>query len=164
MWFVPRAVRDPVEGDRRVREKIAGMTDQHEPAEDPSRTTMKPFLLAVSIVAIVMIGIIVSALLSPAEENRSDTDRLNASATDFVRAANNDDPEGVDRMVCEGFATDRSPLAGREGEVTVEEVSNAQVNGNDATADVRINANDSKGATSSTWQFVQGDGRWLVCN
>jgi len=140
------------------------MTDQHEPAEDPSRTTMKPFLLAVSIVAIVMIGIIVSALISPADENRTEADRLNASATDFVRAANNDDPEGVDRMVCDAFVDERSPLAGREGEVTVEEVSNARVNGSDATADVRINANDGKGATSSSWQFVQGDGRWLVCN
>ncbi|WP_430335744.1 hypothetical protein [Rhodococcus sp. ACT016] len=111
-----------------------------------------------------MIGIIISSLVSPADENRSEADRLNASATDFVRADNNDDAEATDRMVCDGFADDRSPLVGREGEVTVEAVSNAQVNGNDATAEVRISANDGKGATSSTWQFVQGDGRWLVCN
>ena len=140
------------------------MTDQHEPAEDPSRTTAKPFLLAVSIVAIVMIGIIVSALMRPADENRTEADRLNASATDFVRASNNNDDEATDRMTCDAFADDRSPLAGREGEVTVEALSNAQVNGNDATAEVRISADDGKGATTSTWQFVQGDGRWLVCN
>lgn len=140
------------------------MTDQPEPAEDPSRTTAKPFILAVSIVAIVMIGIVVSSLLSPADENRSEADRLNASTSDFVRAHNNDDDQAVGRMVCEGFAEDRSPLSGREGEVTVVSVTNAQVNGNDATADVRIDATDGKGEATSTWHFVQGDGRWLVCN
>ncbi|WP_137724022.1 hypothetical protein [Prescottella subtropica] len=139
------------------------MTDQPEPSEDPSRTTAKPFLLAVSIVAIVMIGIVLSSIFSPADENRSETDRLTASASDFVRAHNNDDAEATDRMVCEGFAADRSPIAGRDGEIRVDELTNARVMGDEATADVRIDANDGKGATTSTWQFVRGDDRWLVC-
>lgn len=110
-----------------------------------------------------MIGIVVSAMLRPAEEVRSDAEQLNASASDFVRASNNDDAQAVDRMICDGFVEDRSPIAGRGGEVRVEEVTNAVVNGNDATADVRIDAGDDKGPATSTWKFVQGDGRWLVC-
>ncbi|MGF7120047.1 hypothetical protein [Rhodococcus sp. AG1013] len=140
------------------------MTDQQEPLDDPSRTTAKPFILAVSIVAILMIGIIVSALLRPAEESRSDADRINASVSDFVRASNNDDADAIDHMVCQGFAEERSPIAGREGEIKIEEVTNAAVNGTAATADVRIDAGDGKGAATSTWQFVHGDGIWLVCN
>lgn len=140
------------------------MTDQHEPPEDPSRTTAKPFILAVSIVAIVMIGIVVSSWLSPADENRSEADQLNASASDFVRASNNDDAGAVDRMVCDGFAEDRSPLAGREGEVTVVSLTNEQVKGDEATADVRIDAKDGRGEATATWRFVRGDDRWLVCD
>ena len=140
------------------------MTDQHEPAEDPRRTTAKPFLFAVSIVAIVMIGMIVSAIVSPADENQTEAERLTASVHDFVRAENNGDPDAVDAMVCDAFAADRSPVAGREGEVRVEAVSNARVNGYDATADVSVAANDGRGETTSTWQFVLGNGRWLVCN
>lgn len=139
------------------------MSDEPAPVDDPRRTTAKPFILAVSIVAILMIGIVVSAMLRPAEEGRSEAEQLNASASDFVRASNNDDAQAVDRMICDGFAEDRSPIAGREGEIRIEELTNAVVDGTDATADVRINAGDDKGATTSTWKFVQGDGRWLVC-
>ncbi|NKS52920.1 hypothetical protein GS500_06835 [Rhodococcus hoagii] len=161
---MPRVVWDP--GARRGcgHAKLAGMSDEHAPVDDPSRTTAKPFILAVSIVAILMIGIVVSALLRPADESRSDADRLNASATDFVRASNNADAEALDRMVCDGFAEDRSPIAGREGEVVVEALDNAVVDGDSATADVRISAKDDKGATTSTWTFVLGDDRWLVCD
>ena len=140
------------------------MTDPREPADDPSRTTAKPFLFAVSIVAIVMIGIIVSALVSPAEDNRSDADRVAASVADFARATDNDDDEAVERLVCAGYAEDRSPLAGRGDEVRVVEVANTQVNGDTATADVRVDANDDIGATTSTWQLVRGEDRWLICN
>ncbi|CAM3003180.1 Nuclear transport factor 2 family protein [Prescottella defluvii] len=140
------------------------MTDPHDPLEDPSRTTAKPFILAVSIVAILLIGIIAAAVLRPAEESRTDADRINASVGDFVRATNNDDATAIDHMVCQGFAEDRSPIAGRDGEVKVEEVTNVAVNGENATADVRFDSGDGKGATTSTWQFVQGDGLWLVCN
>lgn len=140
------------------------MSDEHAPGDDPPRTTAGPFLLAVSIVAIVMIGIVVSAILRPADESRTDAEQLNASASDFVRASNNDDDEALDRMVCDGFADDRSPIAGREGEIRVEEVTNTAVDADTATADVRIDAADGKGSETSTWQFVRSGGRWLVCN
>ncbi|WP_305092641.1 hypothetical protein [Prescottella sp. R16] len=140
------------------------MTDQPEPAEDPSRTTATPFLLAVSIVVIVMIGMVLAAIISPADEQLTETDRLTASVSDFVRAHNNDDDEAVARMLCDTFAEDRSPIAGRDGEIEIVEVANARVVGHEATADVRIDAPDGKGETTESWQFVRGDNRWLVCN
>lgn len=161
---MPGIVRDPGAGGGRARAKLAGMSDEHAPGDDPSRTTAGPFLLAVSIVAIVMIGIVVSAILRPADESRTDAEQLNASASDFVRASNNDDDEALDRMVCDGFADDRSPIAGREGEIRVEEVTNTAVDADTATADVRIDAADGKGSETSTWQLVRSGGRWLVCN
>lgn len=140
------------------------MTDPHEPAEDPSRTTMKPFLIAVSIVGIVMIGMIVSALVRPAEDSRTPADRLTASVGDFVRASNNDDADAVKTMTCPEFAADRSPIAGRDGGITVLEVGNPQVDGSRATAEVRIDAGDGRGPATSTWTFVQGKDRWLICD
>ncbi|QBJ95869.1 hypothetical protein ERC79_07715 [Rhodococcus sp. ABRD24] len=140
------------------------MTDTQEPVEDPRRTTAKPFILAVSIVALVMIAIVLAAFLSPAEENLTESDRLNATVGDFARAHNNGDAIAMDRMVCQEFAEDRSPFAGRDGEITVSAVESAQVTGDRATAVVKVGAKDGKGDVTSTWNFTRGDDRWLVCN
>ena len=61
--------------------------------------------------------------------------------------------EGIDQRVAEDARR----------RMRVEEVSNVQVNGDDATAEVRISGG-GQGESTDTWTLVRGEDRWLVCD
>ncbi|MFZ2174211.1 MAG: hypothetical protein WAW17_09280 [Rhodococcus sp. (in: high G+C Gram-positive bacteria)] len=132
--------------------------------EDPRRTTATPFLIALTIIVVLLIGIVVAGMISPAEENVTEADRIERTVADFIEAHNRDDADLQASLVCPSYSEERSVLAGREGEITLQKVESSEVNGDRARAEVRIGADDPEGETTGTWQLTRDGDRWVVCN
>ncbi|MFD4368533.1 hypothetical protein [Rhodococcus sp. NPDC058521] len=139
-------------------------SSEHDPGEDPRRVTATPFLAAVAIVTLVIVGIFVAGWISPADENVTESDRINRAVADYVQAHNHNDSDLLDTLVCENYSEDRAPVAGRDGEIEVAGVDEAEVNGDRARAQVRINASDDKGETTDTWELTRDGDKWVICN
>ncbi|MGX1808630.1 Rv0361 family membrane protein [Nocardia sp. NPDC055321] len=139
--------------------------DQPERIDQRESRTMLPFLIAIGVTVVVIIGIVVSALLSPAEKNVTDKDRLAKSARNFIESRS-----GTDALdpstACPGFDEQRSPLRTETGEKagksTLVKLTDPNVQGDRATAQVTWRADDRD--STSTWTFTKTDGAWLVCN
>lgn len=132
--------------------------------EDPRRTTATPFIAAVALVVIILVAIVVGSILSPADENVTEADRINRSVADYIQARNHDDADLQKSLVCSTWSDDRSLLAGREGEITLQGVDSSEVNGDRARAEVRITAEDGRGEATDTWQLTRSGDKWVVCN
>ncbi|MCQ4118077.1 Rv0361 family membrane protein [Rhodococcus tibetensis] len=132
--------------------------------EDPRRTTATPFIAAVVLVVVILVAIVVGGMLSPADRNVTEADRITRSVADYIQAHNHDDADLQKSLVCSTWSADRSPLEAREGEITLQGVDSPEVNGDRARADVRITAEDGRGETTNTWQLIRSDDTWVVCN
>ncbi|BAH50201.1 Rv0361 family membrane protein [Rhodococcus opacus] len=131
---------------------------------DPRRTTAVPFIAAVTVIVVILVAIVVSSMLSPADENVTEADRINRSVADFIQAHNHDDADLQKTLVCPSWSDDRDVLRGREGDVTLQGVESSEVNGDRARAEVRVSADDGKGETTDTWQLTRDGDTWVVCN
>ncbi|WP_072691303.1 Rv0361 family membrane protein [Rhodococcus marinonascens] len=131
---------------------------------DSQHTTATPFIAAAAIIVVVLVGIIVSSWLSPADQNVTEADRINRSVADFIQTHNHGDADLQATLVCTSWSDERSVLAGREGEITLQQVESSEVNGDRARAVVRISADDAEGETTDTWQLTRADGNWLICD
>ncbi|AOW93313.1 hypothetical protein BFN03_13440 [Rhodococcus sp. WMMA185] len=131
---------------------------------DPRRVTATPFIAAVAITVAILLIIVVSGWLSPAEENITEADRINRVVADFIAAHNQNDTEVQESLVCPSWSDDRSALRGLEGEITLQQVESSEVNGNRAQAVVRISAADSGEESTATWRLTRDGDNWLVCD
>jgi hypothetical protein len=121
--------------------------------------TIVPFLLAVGVIAVVVIGIVIANLASPAEDNVTEADLIGTAAQNLAAAARDNEQERLESTTCAGFAIDSSPIGGG-GEI--KKIENVQVNGDKATADVTVTVDGNESA--SVWHFTRVDEHWLVCS
>ena len=135
---------------------IDAMSDEDN---DPEVRSIVPFLAAAVVIALVVIGIVVAELVSPAADNTTDADLIGASAQNFVAASKDGD---IGQVSCAGFAAERSPLAGVDGAPDVTRIENVVVHGDHATADVTVAAEGAE--QTKSWTFRHDDQRWLVCD
>ncbi|MEV6770534.1 DUF4878 domain-containing protein [Nocardia sp. NPDC051030] len=143
------------------------MSDVEEKPEriDQGETrTMLPFLVAAGVIVLVVIGIVIAALVSPAEKNLTDSNRLAIAARNFTESGS-----GTDRFdkatACPGFDDKRSPLnipdqTGQKFDLV--KVTDTTIDGDKATAAVTVRADGRE--NTSTWHFTKTDNTWLVCN
>lgn len=136
---------------------IALVTDEEEPKWE---RTAVPFIAALAVVAVVIAAIIISGIISPAEDNVSDPEKVRIATHEFVDARNGDDAERKRDTVCTGF--DDAWLANRTGTLSVEAVEDVTVEGDKATAKVTTEVDD-KDSQSATWHFVLQSDDWVVC-
>lgn len=139
-------------------------SSENDPGEDPRRVTATPFIAAVAIVALVLVGIVVSSWLSPADENVTESDRISRAVADYLQAHNHNDSDVLETLVCKTYSDDRAVVADREGEISLVGVTDSEVEGDRATAQVRISAPDDQGETTDTWELAREGDNWVVCN
>ncbi|MBF6241602.1 hypothetical protein IU474_31660 [Nocardia otitidiscaviarum] len=146
-------------------EHTAGADEQPIPIDQTGTRSMLPFLAAAGIIALVVLGIVIAGLVSPAEKNVTDSDRLAVAARNLVGALAADDPLG-DRIVCAGFDNDRSPvrIESEDAAPALEFVrlTDARVDGDRATATVTVRLDGTE--NTSTWNFTRGGNGWVVCD
>ena len=132
-----------------------------QPADGGGRGTATPFIAALVIVVVLLVGIVVSSWFS-SDETLSDADRVSRVTADFVLVHNNDDEEAREKIVCPAYDEDRSPLADRDGDVTLDAVEDITFDGDRATAQVRVTADG--GDSTGTWQYARSGDMWRGCN
>lgn len=126
--------------------------------------SMWPFLVAAGIIVVVLLGIVIATVVSPAEKNVTETDRLAVAARNFAESRSGTaDPDPS--QACPGFDEKRSPLyfPDETGRTFVfSKLTDAVFDADKASARVTYTA-DGKAATG-TWHFRKTGSTWLVCN
>ncbi|WP_174189311.1 Rv0361 family membrane protein [Nocardia barduliensis] len=123
-----------------------------------------PFVAAAIVAAIVLIAIVLGGVLSPAEKNVTEAERITAAIGNFVDAANRSDAVPPPGTACQGFDPSRSPLAGQDGTgkpVEITKIDSPMVDGDRGKATVTTKV-DGREATS-VWNLTRSGDRWLVC-
>ncbi|WP_067702334.1 Rv0361 family membrane protein [Nocardia jejuensis] len=133
------------------------------PIDQGETRSMLPFLVAAGVIVLVVAGIVVSTLLSPAEKNLTDSGRVAIAARNFVQSRSETDSFDAS-TACANFDENRSPLnfPGASGKkIDLVKVENTAIEGDKATADVtfRVEGRESTG----NWHFTRADSTWLVC-
>jgi hypothetical protein len=141
-----------------MRGKILQVTD--ESRAEPPRTAV-PFIAALAVVLAIVAAIIIAGIISPAEDNLTEGQRVEFAVTEFIAARNGDDEQRKRDTACAEF--NGSILADRKGKLSFEKVADVAVDGDRASAQVTTKV-DSKDEKTATWNFVRPDGKWLVCN
>ena len=131
---------------------------------DGDNRSIVPFLLALGVIALIGIAIVVGGLLSPADKNVTESDRIKSAATNFVAAHNNNDAKALKLATCPTFDDKRSPLAGRDGKVVISKVDEAVVDGDRAKAKVTTGIDGKSDDKTTTWDFHREDSNWRVCD
>ncbi|OZC86723.1 hypothetical protein CH282_10410 [Rhodococcus sp. 06-418-1B] len=136
-----------------------------------------PFLIAVSIVVVLLAGIFLAARFAPAEDNVTQAQLLTDSITEFVDAQNEGDADALRAVTCDEQVS--SLVTGSDQDYTDARVADVEENGklvvDGAPSEYEINGDrgvvtvptkfEKTGATSSeVWKFVRVDDKWLVCN
>ncbi|MEV6429137.1 hypothetical protein [Nocardia sp. NPDC051463] len=150
------------------------MTDQQgtdgdaviEVDQTDSRTPW-PFIAAAGVAAIVVVGIVLGGLLSPAEKNVTEADRIAAAVRNYANARGHSDVTPPPAVACDGFDERKSSLATQLGgletgkSVEITKIENPMVDGDRAKATVTTEV-DGKAATA-TWNLTRSGDGWLIC-
>ncbi|WP_327142645.1 Rv0361 family membrane protein [Nocardia sp. NBC_01327] len=143
---------------------MSDVDDQAVPIDQDEARSMLPFLLAAGILVLVVIGIVIATLMSPAEKNLTDSGQLAVAARNFIQSRS--DGGALDpAVVCKGFDDNRSPLkTAVEGgpKLDIVGLADSKIDGDHATAAVTFRADSHD--TTATWNFTRADTTWLVCN
>ncbi|WP_330250887.1 hypothetical protein OG874_32475 [Nocardia sp. NBC_00565] len=150
------------------------MTEQQgiddEPAievDQTDRRSVAPFVAAAVFAAVVLIAIVLGAVLSPAEKNVTESDKITAAVQRYAEARAATDSTPPPAVACQGFDESKSPLAAQFGgaaagkSIKVTKIENAMVDGDRAKADVTIAVEGRE--TPATWNLVRSGDRWIVC-
>ncbi|MEV6277361.1 hypothetical protein [Nocardia sp. NPDC051832] len=150
------------------------MTEQQPtPDDEPilvdqtDKRSMAPFIAAAVLAAVVLVAVFAGGLLSPAEKNVTESDRISAAVSNYVGGRAQQDQVPAPGTACAGFDEAKSPLAAQFGgggrkSVEVARIEGQTVNGDRAKATVTTKLDGKE--TTETWSLVRTDGRWLVCN
>jgi hypothetical protein len=152
------------------------MTDQQPGAEEgevievdqtDSRSAW-PFIAAAALAVIVIVAVVLGGLLSPAEKNVTEADRIAAAVRNYADARGRTDVSPPPGVACAGFDERKSSLArqlaGVETGKTVEitKVDNPMVDGDRAKATVTTKFDGRE--DTETWNLARTGDRWLICN
>ncbi|MGW5386173.1 Rv0361 family membrane protein [Nocardia sp. NPDC003963] len=139
-----------------------------ESGDEERPRSITPFIVAAAVAALVLAGVLIAGLVSPAEKNVTDSDRINGAVREFAEANSRYGVAPPREAVCPGFVPARSPLAGqlKPGEtgkdIEITRFGPVQVNGDTATVEVtsRVEGDEK----TATWWLFHTDDDWLVCN
>ncbi|MCP2291592.1 Rv0361 family membrane protein [Nocardia amikacinitolerans] len=148
------------------------MTEQKSPDEgepikvdQTDKRSLAPFLAAAALAVVVLVAIGLGGVLSPAEKNVTEAEKIAGAVGNFVEGANNTDMVPPPGTGCPHFDPAKSPLAGQEGTgkaIELIAVTDQTLNGDRAKATVTTKV-DGKEYTA-TWNLTRTDDKWLVCN
>lgn len=148
------------------------MSDQQSSAEDEvivvdqtDKRSVAPFVAAAVLAAIVLVAIIIGGVLSPAEKNVTESDKIAAAVRNFVDGSNSTEMVPPPGTGCPGFDPKRSPLAGRSGAgktVEITKLVDPMVDGDRAKATVTTKVDGDE--STATWNLTRSGDKWLVCN
>lgn len=136
-----------------------------------------PFIIAVGIVAVLLIGIFAASKFAPAEDNVTQAQLLTDAVDGFLEAQNSGDADLLRQNTCFDQVTVlvpgddaqyRAARAGeveRNGETSIDGVPTGyEVNGDRGVVTVPLKEEKSGVQTEGEWKFVRVDDKWLVCN
>ncbi|MGN2635471.1 Rv0361 family membrane protein [Nocardia takedensis] len=136
--------------------------------DQTDRRSIVPFVAAAIFAVIVLVGIVAGGILSPAEKNVTQGDRIAAAAQNYASARNATDRVPPPGVACDGFDEAKSPLGaqlagGGSGGTSVQipQVADQTVNGDRAKAAVTVRVGDRE--STETWNFTRAGDKWLVC-
>ncbi|UEA57617.1 hypothetical protein LK459_13405 [Gordonia otitidis] len=158
-----------------ARESAAG--DEFEGEQRP-RTWKDawPFWIALVVVALAILGVVLSNVLRPAQERASDSGQVQFAINDNYTARNNVDYGKYKESTCAADTSSPSFISGAEfvrqnrtsveskGRIVIPEITDVTVNGERATARVHWHFDktpDDEQTTSVV--VVKDDGRWKLC-
>lgn len=150
-----------------MNDETTGSDDQPIVVDQTDKRSIVPFVAAAVVAVIVLIGIVLGGVLSPAEKNVTQADRLAAAVTNYVDARSRSELRPPPGVACPGFDEEESGLGerlgGPESTVAIDRkgFANPTVNGDRAKVDATVQI-DGESATS-TWTLTRVDGNWLVC-
>jgi hypothetical protein len=157
----------PVCQDYSMNEEQTGSDDQPIVVDQADERSIVPFVAAAVVAVIVLVGIVLGGLLSPAEKNVTEADRLQAAVTNYIDARGRSEQRPPAGVACPGFDEAKSGLTERLGgptsAVTVDHkgFDKATVNGDRAKIDATTEVGGN--SSTSTWNLTRVDGAWLVC-
>lgn len=132
--------------------------------DQTDKRSAAPFVAAAVVAVIVLIAIVLGGVLSPAEKNVTEADRIVAAVRNFVDGSNRSDIVPPPGTACQGFDADRSPLAGQDGAgkpVEIAKIDPPMVDGDRGKATVTTTVGGR--AATSTWILTRSGDKWLVC-
>jgi hypothetical protein len=135
--------------------------DPDPSADEPTSGTPWPFMGALLVVVLLILAVMGAQLLSPAQDELSVDERINRTVADYVRAHNENDQDILARLRCEELPEAEAPLSDVEGTVELQATQDVAVEGDRATVDVRATVDGE--SRIETWQVVQVDSVWRVC-
>ncbi|PXX65249.1 hypothetical protein DFR70_104312 [Nocardia tenerifensis] len=148
------------------------MSEQPSPADDEvievdqtDKRSVAPFVAAAIIAVLVLAAIVIGGVMSPAEKNVTESDRIAAAVRNFVDGSNNTELVPPPGTGCPDFDPKRSPLAGRAGAgktVEITKLVDPKVDGDRAKATVTTKVDGDE--STSTWNLTRSGDKWLVCN
>lgn len=138
--------------------------DEPIPVDQTDQRSITPFIAAAVIAVLVLIAIVLGGVLSPAEKNVTEADRITAAVHNFVEGANETDEVPPPGAACADFDAARSPLAEQQGSgktIELKSVTGQTVNGDRAKATVTTAIDGAE--QTATWNLVRVERGWLVC-
>jgi hypothetical protein len=140
------------------------------PEPEPERPTMAPFLGALAVIAIVVVGIVLFNVLG--SQHTTPGDQVARAAVGQNDALQRQDYAAWQTFTCRAdqgteadvLARQRASVA-RDGERYLDDVPTIHVDGDRATATVTYHfANGPETPVESDLAFVKEDGAWKVCS
>ncbi|MQY23809.1 Rv0361 family membrane protein [Nocardia macrotermitis] len=133
--------------------------DQREAVRSPV-----PFIAAAVIAVLVIGGVLIAAMLRPAEKNVTNYDRLVIAIQNFGAAQSGTDTARRAATACPGFDPAHSPLgpdaAGKK--VVIVRTTDPTIDGKRAKVTVTSSVNGRE--STSVWNLRQTANDWFVCS
>ena len=133
--------------------------DQNEAVRSPV-----PFIAAAVIALLVIGGVLIAAVLRPAEKNVTTSDRLATAIQNFATAQSGTDPARRAATACSGFDPAHSPLGPDAAGKKFEIVRMTDPTANGRRAKVTVTSSVDGHESTSTWNLTQTGNDWFVCS
>lgn len=142
----------------------------------PSWKAALPFIIAGVVVLVVVIGVLISNAVRPAESRMSDDALVQHAINDYYTARNEADFDKFAAVNCaavrnaegfpvrESFVTDNRRSMDDNGQIEIPEITDLTVDGDRASARVHWHfekSEDKRNVVDTT--VVREDGKWKVC-
>ncbi len=146
-------------------------------AGDQRPPTPWPFIIAASVVVLLLAGIFLAARFAPAEDNVTQAQLLTDSISEHIRAQNEGDADLLRASTCDeqvsqlitgsdaDYASAREQGVAENGRLTVDGTpTDYEVNGDRGIVTVPTRFEGTDATETQEWRFVRVDENWLVCN
>ncbi len=151
-------------------------TPQAPDGDAPSWKAALPFIIAGVVVLVVVIGVLISNAVRPAEDRMSEDAKVQHAINDYYTARNEADFDKYAAVNCaavrgaegfptkDSFVTDNRKSMDDNGQIKIPEITDLTFDGDRATARVHWHfdrSEDKKNVFDTT--VVREDGEWKVC-